>query len=87
MTTEQFHWTAPSGEEIVLPHMRNIPGRLLRKNRGGNDLDVLFALLEEADDPEMLGRVDDLTLGDLENLVSAWGKQLTSGESGRSSSS
>lgn len=87
MATEKFHWTSPGGVEIVLPHMRNIPAGILRKNRNSDELNIMFAVIEDQSDEAMLEKVDSLTLGDLETLVEAWTSEVSPGESLRSSTS
>lgn len=84
MTTEKFHWTSSSGVEITLPHMRNISAGLIRRTRGTDEINVMFTVIEETSDTEMLARVDSLTMGDLEELVEAWVKDVAPGESGSS---
>lgn len=87
MTTEKFHWTSGTGVEITLPHMRNIPAGILRKNRNTDEMNILFAVIEDQSDEKMLEQVDSLTLGDLESLVEAWVAEVTPGESPGSSTS
>lgn len=74
MTTEQFHWTSLNGVEIVLPHVKQIKSGLLRKYRKLNEVDMMFSILEEVIDEDMLERLDDLEQGELDDLFGKWQK-------------
>lgn len=85
--TEKFHWTAPNGSEIVLPHMSKIKAGILRRHRKSEPVDFIFSLLEETSDEETLAKVDDLDTEALNALVEAWQSAGASlGEPSRSSS-
>lgn len=83
---EQFHWTSPSGVEIVLPHINKIKAGILRRHRKSDPVDFIFSVLEDVSDDEMIGRVDELDMGDIDDLFSEWQRAGASvGESSRSS--
>lgn len=85
MTNEKFHWTAPSGAEIVLPHMNKIKGGLLRKYRKLDPVDFMFSVLEDIADEETLAQVDDLENDDMNAMFEAW--QKAGADLGKSSGS
>lgn len=74
MSTEQFHWTAPNGDEIVLPHISKIKGGLLRKYRKLNEADMMFSIVEDIASEETVAQIDDLEMGDMNKLFEAWQK-------------
>lgn len=78
MSTEQFHWTSPQGVEIVLPHVKQLKGGLLRKYRKLDEIDMMFSILEDILNEDMLARLDDLDQGDLDDLFGAWQKASVS---------
>lgn len=82
---EKFHWTAPGGDEIVLPHMNKIKGGLLRKHRKLEPVDFMFTILEDIADDETLAKVDDLENDDLNKLFADW--QQAGADLGKSSGS
>ena len=86
MATEKFHWKSPAGDEIVLPHMRQIKAGIIRRHRKEEPVDFIFSVLEEAGDEATLALIDDLTQEDLNALVEAWQESVNLGESVRSSS-
>lgn len=86
MTTEKFHWTSPSGAEIVLPHMNQIKTGILRRHRKEEPTDFIFSVLEEIADEATLAKVDDLPSADLNTLVEKWQDGASLGESSGSSS-
>lgn len=69
---EQFHWTSPSGVEIVLPHMNKIKAGIIRRHRKEESTDFIFSVLEETANDAMLAKVDELESGDLNDLVEKW---------------
>ena len=69
---EKFHWTAPTGAEIVLPHMNKIKGGLLRRFRKLDPVDFMFSILEEVSDKDTLAKVDELEMADMNSLFEAW---------------
>lgn len=83
--TEQFHWTSPSGVEIVLPRMNQIKAGILRRHRKEEPTDFIFSVLEEISDDATLAKVDDLASADLNTLVEKWQAEVSPGESSRSS--
>lgn len=86
MSMEKFHWTSPSGVEIVLPHMNKIKAGILRRHRKSDPVDFIFSVLEDVSDEEMIGRVDELDMGDIDDLFSEWQRAgVPVGESSRSS--
>lgn len=86
MSMEKFHWTSPSGVEIVLPHMDKLPGGVIRKNRKLDPMDLMFTLLEAVADDNMLAKVDALSLGEQTSLFENWQEGTVSvGESSSSS--
>lgn len=82
---EKFHWTAPSGVEIVLPHMNKIKGGLLRKYRKQDPVDFMFSILEAVADEDALAQVDDLGMADMNAMFEAW--QQAGADLGKSSGS
>lgn len=85
--TEKFHWTAPDGTEIVLPHVGKIKSGVLRRIRKADPVDQVFTLVEAVADEETLAKIDDLDSADLNSLFEEWQKAGASvGESSRSSS-
>lgn len=86
MTTEQFHWTAPGGEEIVVPHMGKLKTGLLRQVRALEGVDGTFTILEKIADEDTLRKIDDLDIDQFDQFSKAWQEASTSlGESGVSS--
>lgn len=85
MTMEKFHWTSPSGVEIVLPHMGKIKAGIIRRHRKEEPVDFIFSVLEETADTETLAKVDDLDQTDLNTLVEKWQAGASVGESAGSS--
>lgn len=86
MTMERFHWTSPSGVEIVLPHMNKIKAGIIRRHRRSESVDFIFSVLEDVADDEMLSRADDLDAGEINDLFEAWQEAAASvGESSGSS--
>ncbi len=69
---EKFHWTAPNGAEIVLPHMNKIKGGLLRRFRKLDPVDFMFSILEEVSDQDTLDKVDELEMSDMNTLFEKW---------------
>ena len=80
MTMEKFHWTSPSGVEIVLPHMGKIKAGIIRRHRKEEPVDFIFSVLEETADEAMLEKVDDLDQTDLNTLVEKWQAGASLGE-------
>ena len=86
MSMEKFHWTSPSGVEIVLPHMNKIKAGVIRRHRKSDPVDFIFSVLEEVSDDEMLARADDLDASEINTLFEAWQEAAASvGESVSSS--
>lgn len=85
MSMEQFHWTSPSGAEIVLPHISKIKAGLLRKYRKQEEIDMVFSIIESVADEKTLALIDDLDQGDLEKFMEKWQAGSSVGESSRSS--
>ena len=84
---EQFRWTSPAGVEIVLPHMNKIKAGILRRHRKSDPVDFIFSVLEEVSDEAMIAKVDELDMGEIDDLFGEWQKAGASvGESSRSSS-
>lgn len=87
MSMEKFHWTSPSGVEIVLPHMDKIKASVIRRHRKSDPVDFVFSVLEEVSDQENLARADELDMSEINELFEAWQKAGASvGESSGSSS-
>lgn len=82
---ERFHWTSPSGVEIVLPHMSKIKAGIIRRHRKEEGVDFIFSVLEETADEAMLAKVDELDTADLNVLVEKWQESVAPGESSGSS--
>lgn len=83
---EKFHWTSPSGVEIVLPHMNKIKAGIVRRYRRSDPVDFIFSVLEEVADEVMLAKADDLDADEINSLFEAWQKAGASvGESAGSS--
>ncbi len=86
MTMEKFHWTSPAGVEIVLPHMNKIKAGILRRHRKSDPVDFIFSVLEDVSDEAMIAKVDELDMGDIDDLFGEWQKAGASvGESSGSS--
>lgn len=81
--SKTFTWTAPDGTEITMPSIDALKGGTLRKYRKLDPVDMLFSILEDVGDEEMLAQIDDLERGDLNALFTAWQKAegATLGES------
>ena len=86
MATEKFHWTTPSGGEIVLPRFDKIKAGIIRRHRKEESVDFIFSVLEEVGDEATLSKVDDLDSADLNTLVEKWQESASLGESSGSSS-
>jgi hypothetical protein len=79
---EKFHWTSPSGVEIVLPHMNKMPAGVIRKHRKSEPVDFVFSVLEDVSDDATIAEVDKLSLPEVNDLFEAWqGAAATVGES------
>lgn len=87
MSFEKFHWTSPSGIEITLPHMAQMPSGVLRKHRKSEPVDFVFSVLEDVSDEAMIAQVDLLPLPEVNDLFEAWQEaaKATVGESAGSS--
>lgn len=88
MTTEQFHYTY-EGEEIVLPHLKNLPTGILRKVRNKEALDAAFSIFESLCDDQALAVIDAMPLEEFQSFQVAWEKAsgTSLGESSASSPS
>jgi len=84
MTTEKFHWTTPSGEDVVLPRMNQIKAGVLRRHRAKDGLDMGFSIMEDVASDSTMALIDDLEVDDLNRLLEAWQAGVTPGESSRS---
>lgn len=85
MAFEKFHWTSPTGVEIVLPHLSKIKGGLLRKYRKLDEMDMVFSIIEDVVDDETLVKLDDLDQEELQNFMKDWQAGASVGESSGSS--
>lgn len=70
--SEPFVWTSPDGRTVTLQPFDRVPAGVFRKMRGLDEMQLTFGLLEAATDDEGLSVVDDLPLGDLDQLFDAW---------------
>lgn len=82
---EKFHWTSAAGVEIVLPRIKKIPGRLIRQHRKLEGLDFVFTLVEAVADEDTLAKIDELDLGEQNELFEKWQSAVSVGESSGSS--
>ena len=80
-----FTWTSPAGVEISLPPLKTLKAGILRKHRTKDDIDFMFSVLEDLMDEDNLSRVDDLDMGEANDLFAAWQKDAGVGESSGSS--
>ena len=80
---EPYIWTAPDGRKVTLQPFDRIPAGVFRKARSGDELEQTFSLIEAATDEAGLEVVDDLPVGDLDQLFTAWSEAagVDSGES------
>ena len=86
MATEKFHWTSPSGVEIVLPHMNKIKAGIVRRHRKSEPVDFIFSVLEEVADEDMLAAADELEADEINDLFEKWQEAAASvGDSAGSS--
>lgn len=84
---EKFHWTAPSGAEIVVPYMDKIKVGVIRKARNLDETDAVFTIIESVADEATLALIDDLDSSELNDFAEAWQKAEPLGESSGSSTS
>lgn len=92
MAMEKFHHTVDiDGEEhtIDLPKFSNIPFGVIRKMRKETEAEQMFMLVETIADENTLALIDQLGMGQMEDLFVAWQKDsgITVGESSASSTS
>jgi len=66
-----FEWSTDAGT-ITLPAITKIKAGTLRKIRNVPDLDAVFILLEDVCDAEQLALVDNLDVGELNDMFAAW---------------
>lgn len=69
---EPYVWTAPDGRKVTLKPFDRIPAGVFRKARTGDELEQTFSIIEAATDAAGLEVVDDLPVGDLDQLFNAW---------------
>ena len=85
MSTEKFHYEH-DGKTITLPHLKNLPFGVIRKLRHEEPGEQLFGILEHVADAASLAALDELGMGQVQDLFDAW--QAASGvEMGESSAS
>lgn len=72
--SEPYVWTAPDGRTVTLKAFDRIPAGVFRKARTGDELEQTFSIIEAATDEAGLEVVDDLPVGDLDQLFNAWSK-------------
>lgn len=72
-----FTWTSPDGKQVTLPSLNSVPGGVLRKHRKLDELDFLFSVLEDVATDEQIAAVDEVGLGDLNEMFAAWQKNAT----------
>lgn len=86
--TEQFHYTF-DGQEITLPHAKNIKMGLIRKTRKLPPGDQEFTLLESILGDDALEVVDQMDAEEFEKFLKEWQEAsgVNLGESGASSTS
>lgn len=79
---EKFHWTSPTGVEIVLPHMNKMPAGVIRRHRKAEPVDFVFSVLEDVSDDATIALVDKLSLPEVNDMFEAWqGDAASVGES------
>lgn len=74
MAMEQFHYDTPHGK-VVLPWQENLPIKLIRANRKKSQDEQVWEFIEYAADDETLAIIDEMTLGEFQQLVEAWAKK------------
>ena len=89
MATEKFHHTTAAGVSITLPRFDQIPSGVVRKVRKESPVEQMFSILETVCDAATLAKIDKLTSGELQTVMSAWQEdaKVTAGESKASSDS
>lgn len=71
-SAEPFAWTAPDGRRVDLKPFDRLPTGVFRKAKSMDEMEATFALIEAATDAAGLEVIDDLAIGDLDQLFSAW---------------
>lgn len=75
-----------NGEEIRLPHFKNLPFGTIRRLRKADEAEQLFGLVEDVADDDTLAVIDAMGMADVEALFEAWQKAsgVTVGEASAS---
>lgn len=81
---EKFHYPTEGGE-IVLPRIGNMKAGILRRHRDKEPVDFVFSLVEEVADAATLDLLDDLEIGQINDLFEKWQATGDVGESSGSS--
>lgn len=82
MALEKFHYTY-NGKKITLPKLDQLPFGVMRKIRKEPDEEQFFQMFELAADAKALAIIDQMSMADINDLVTAWQKDanITVGES------
>lgn len=70
--SEPYVWTSPDGREVTLKAFDRLPAGIFRKAKNMDEMEATFALIEAATDEAGLEVVDELPIGDLDQLFDAW---------------
>jgi len=68
--TEKFHYQY-DGDNIVIPHVKQLPTGVLRRARKLEGIDQAFTILEDIA-ADHIDVIDRMPLSDLEQFLSAW---------------
>lgn len=83
MALEKFHYPATDDPNaIVIPRIDQLPAGIIRKNRGLNEDEQAWALVEAAADAKNLTRIDKLTIREFADFMQKWqaSGEITPGE-------
>ena len=72
LSVEPFVWTSPDGREVTLKAFSRLPAGVFRKAKSMSEIESTFALIEAATDEAGLEVIDELPIGDLDQLFEVW---------------
>lgn len=88
MAMEKFHHTFPGGKKVTLPKFNQVMTiGLARKARHQGEAEIGWTILEKAADEKALDVIDEQTMDQFAEFMTAWQKDsgITPGESSDSS--
>ena len=71
-TSEPFIWTSPDGRKVTFTAFSRIASGVFRKAKSMNTIEATFTIIEAGTDEAGLEVIDDLPVGDLDQLLEDW---------------